>query len=163
MCIQAIDRRLLKAKTYTNRPRVPALKRCPKWKVGKLWKSSRWPTERLFGAFPCFRPLIDSEINLFFCRSIVNGLRADDAESLYQNRVSMSSEFSGLGGAHDDEGEQLFFKEHTRSPSKASNNSNSNLARRKTLAAQQSASANRPETKVQSPNKHNLDDENVRN
>lgn len=77
---------------------------------------------------------------LMFNRQIVNGLRADDAESIFQHRVSFSSEFSG--GAHDSDGEQLFFKEHTRNASKGSNMSN--FVRKKTA----SPALNRPETKV---------------
>jgi len=73
--------------------------------------------------------------------SIVNGLRADDADSIYQRRVSVNSEFSGVG--HDSGAEQLFFKEHTRNASKSS--SVSNLVRRKTTGTH---TANRPETKV---------------
>ena len=70
----------------------------------------------------------------------MNGLRADDAESLFQHRVSFSSEFTG--GAHDSDGEQLFFKEHTRNASKSS--SISGFARKKTA----SPALTRPETKV---------------
>ena len=71
-------------------------------------------------------------------RSIVDGLRADDAESVYPRRSSFQSEFSA--GAHDSDGEQLFFKEHARTGSKGSNRSG--LFRRKTTGPA------RPETKV---------------
>lgn len=70
----------------------------------------------------------------------MNGLRADDAESIYQPRASFASEFSG--GAHESDGEQLFFKEHTRNISKGSNSSN--FVRGKAVAQ----TTNRPETKV---------------
>lgn len=84
-----------------------------------------------------------SQINLF-TRSIVNGLRADDAESVYQHRVSMASAFSEA--PHDGEGEQLFFKEHARNLSKGSSRSNLVLQRKATLTG--GSSRNRPETKV---------------
>lgn len=76
----------------------------------------------------------------------MNGLRADDAESIFNHRVSVASAFSE-GPAEGDAGsEQLFFKEHGRSSSKGSNRSNTNTLQRKgTLTG---ASKNRPETKV---------------
>ncbi|EJD05954.1 uncharacterized protein FOMMEDRAFT_132375 [Fomitiporia mediterranea MF3/22] len=73
--------------------------------------------------------------------SIVNGLRADDVESIYQRRGSVDSDYSSMP-LQDSESEQLFFKEHARTGSKGSNISISNFARRK---SQQAA---RPETKV---------------
>ncbi|TDL27580.1 hypothetical protein BD410DRAFT_762665 [Rickenella mellea] len=73
--------------------------------------------------------------------SIVNGLRGDDSESVYQNRISVASEFSV--SPQESEGDhQLFFKEHVRNTSKGSNTSF--LSRKKTL----NAGLNRPETKV---------------
>ena len=87
-----------------------------------------------------------SQIKLL-TRSIVNGLRADDAESVYQHRVSMASAFSEA--PHDGEGEQLFFKEHARNLSKGSSRSNLVLQRKGTLTG--GSSRNRPETKVHIP------------
>ncbi|KAI5124490.1 hypothetical protein M0805_003017 [Coniferiporia weirii] len=71
--------------------------------------------------------------------SIVNGLRADDAESIYPRRGSLDSEYSSVP-PNDGDTEQLFFKEHMRTGSKGS--SVSNFAKRRSQAA------NRPETKV---------------
>ncbi|KAL5511529.1 hypothetical protein ACEPAH_4746 [Sanghuangporus vaninii] len=71
--------------------------------------------------------------------SIVNGLRAEDAESYYPRRGSLDSEYSNLP-THDSESEQLFFKEHERTGSKDSNIS--------TYARRKSRVAARPETKV---------------
>ena len=68
-------------------------------------------------------------------RSIVNGLRDDDAESFYDNRASFTSEYSA-------EGVKVFFKEHGRKGSKSSNTSL--LSRKK----QQNSASQRPETKV---------------
>jgi len=68
--------------------------------------------------------------------SIVNGLRDDEEESVYNGRQSFTSEYSGEGGV------QVFFKEqghgHGRSGSKGSMSS---FASRK-------KSGKRPETKV---------------
>lgn len=73
-------------------------------------------------------------------RSIVNGLRADDAESFYPRRGSFESELS-TSAPHDvSGGEQLFFKEHARAGSKGS--VTSNFGRRRSQIAA------RPETKV---------------
>lgn len=72
-------------------------------------------------------------------RSIVNGLRDDDAESFYPNRASFVSEYSFREPSS--EGVQLFFKEHGRKTSKDSNSSF--LSRRKTQQGPR-----RPETKV---------------
>ena len=69
-------------------------------------------------------------------RSIVNGLRDDDAESFYDNRASFASEYSGEGGF------RVFFKEHGRKGSKGSNTSL--LSRKK----HQASTSQRPETKV---------------
>ena len=75
-------------------------------------------------------------------RSIVNGLRDPDAleaeESFYGNRASFLSEYS----MRDDEGVQVYFKEHARKGSKDS--ASSFLSRRKT----QQEPSKRPETKV---------------
>ena len=68
-------------------------------------------------------------------RSIVNGLRDDDAESFYDNRASFTSEYST-------EGVRVFFKEHVRKTSKSS--TTSLLSRKK----QQGSASQRPETKV---------------
>lgn len=74
------------------------------------------------------------------CRSIVNGLRADDAESFYPRRGSFESELS-TSAQHDVNGsEQLFFKEHVRTGSKGSIVSNPGRRR--------SQMPVRPETKV---------------
>ncbi|KAI0253857.1 hypothetical protein BJV78DRAFT_134414 [Lactifluus subvellereus] len=69
--------------------------------------------------------------------SIVNGLRDDDEESFYGNRASFVSEYS----LRDNEGVQVFFKEHGRTGSKDSQASF--LSRRKTPQGPK-----RPETKV---------------
>lgn len=69
--------------------------------------------------------------------SIVNGLRDDDEESFYGNRASFVSEYS----LRDNEGVQVFFKEHGRKGSKDSQASF--LSRKKTTQ-----SSKRPETKV---------------
>jgi serine/arginine repetitive matrix protein 2 len=72
-------------------------------------------------------------------RSIVNGLRDEDAESFYDNRASFASEYSG-------EGVKVSFKEHGRKSSKSSNTS---FVSRKAMKPSSSASASqRPETKV---------------
>lgn len=68
-------------------------------------------------------------------RSIVNGLRDDDGESVYDGRASFTSEYSA-------EGVKVFFKEHGRKASKSSNTSL--LSRKK----QQPSASQRPETKV---------------
>ncbi|KAJ4488031.1 hypothetical protein J3R30DRAFT_882868 [Lentinula aciculospora] len=67
--------------------------------------------------------------------SIVNGLRDDDVESLYAGRTSFQSDYD------NDEGVQVFVKDHTRTGSKGS--SSSYLSRRKIVQGK-----NRPETKV---------------
>ena len=54
-------------------------------------------------------------------RSIVNGLRDDDPEAAYPNRVSLTSEYSMQESSS--EGVQVFFKEHTRGDSKSSTGS----------------------------------------
>lgn len=69
--------------------------------------------------------------------SIVNGLRDDDEESFYGNRASFVSEYS----LRDNEGVQVFFKEHGRKGSKDSQASF--LSRKKPTQG-----AKRPETKV---------------
>lgn len=66
-----------------------------------------------------------------FYRSIVNGLRDDDAESAYGDRASFTSEYS------QNEAVKVFFKEHGRKSSKGS--ATSFLSRKKNP---------RPETKV---------------
>ena len=71
-------------------------------------------------------------------RSIVNGLRDDDEESFYGNRASFVSEYS----LRDNEGVQVFFKEHGRKGSKDSQAS-SFLSRKKPTQG-----SKRPETKV---------------
>jgi len=68
--------------------------------------------------------------------SIVNGLRDDDADSEYAGRSSFQSDY-------DDEGLQVYVRDHTRQGSKGSNSSF--LSRKKLLPAQ---GKNRPETKV---------------
>lgn len=68
-------------------------------------------------------------------RSIVNGLRDDDTESLYASRTSFASEYSVREGT--DEGVQVFFKEHARK------NSGASFPRKKPLPGMA-----RPETKV---------------
>ncbi|KAF5391275.1 hypothetical protein D9757_001961 [Collybiopsis confluens] len=67
--------------------------------------------------------------------SIVNGLRDDDTDSLYAGRSSFQSDFE------NEEGVQVFVKDHTRSGSKGSNAS---ILSRKKLTQPK----NRPETKV---------------
>ena len=71
-------------------------------------------------------------------RSIVNGLRDEDIESVSPRRISVNSDYSVIPPEGED---QLFFKEHARSNSKGSNISF--LARKRNNPA-----ANRPETKV---------------
>ena len=71
-------------------------------------------------------------------RSIVNGLRDDDDESVYGNRASFVSEYS----LRDNEGVQVFFKEHGR---KGSKDSQASFLSRKKPTTQGSK---RPETKV---------------
>jgi len=56
-----------------------------------------------------------------FDRSIVNGLRDDDAESAYPSRVSFASEYSAQEPNGDNV--QVMFKESARSESRTSNNS----------------------------------------
>jgi serine/arginine repetitive matrix protein 2 len=68
--------------------------------------------------------------------SIVNGLRDDDVESAYGGRASFASEYSTREPNND--GVQVFFKEHTRKGS-----GSSFLSRKKTLQGK-----GRPETKV---------------
>jgi hypothetical protein len=70
--------------------------------------------------------------------SIVNGLRDDDEESVYGNRASFVSEYS----LRDNEGVQVFFKEHGR---KGSKDSQASFLSRNKKTAQ---GAKRPETKV---------------
>ncbi|KAJ3757176.1 hypothetical protein EV360DRAFT_46599 [Lentinula raphanica] len=67
--------------------------------------------------------------------SIVNGLRDDDVESLYTGRTSFQSDYD------NDEGVQVFVKDHTRTGSKGS--TSSYVSRRKIVQGK-----NRPETKV---------------
>ncbi|KAH9063722.1 hypothetical protein EDB83DRAFT_2519878 [Lactarius deliciosus] len=69
--------------------------------------------------------------------SIVNGLRDDDEESFYGNRASFVSEYS----LRDNEGVQVFFKEHGR---KGSKDSQASFVSRKKPAQ----GPKRPETKV---------------
>jgi hypothetical protein len=83
--------------------------------------------------------LIDQDAH----RSIVNGLRDDDAESFYGNRTSFLSEYSMRETGND--GVQVFFKEHSRKVSKDSGDSY--VSRRKTQQ-----SPKRPETKVKISN-----------
>lgn len=72
-------------------------------------------------------------------RSIVNGLRDDDVESLYASRSSFASDYSPAEpGAN---GVQVLFKEHNRTGSKGS--TSSFLSRKKSNTGK-----NRPETKV---------------
>lgn len=75
-------------------------------------------------------------------RSIVNGLRGEDTESIYQRRISAASELSAY--TPDGEVEQLFFKEHVRTGSKGS--TNSFLSRKRNPAP--GKVDQRPETKV---------------
>ena len=77
----------------------------------------------------------------FLARSIVNGLRDDDAESFYGNRASFASEYSLR--ETNSEGVQVYFKEHARTSSKDSGNS---FTPRKKPSGQ--INNNRPETKV---------------
>lgn len=77
-------------------------------------------------------------IELFIHRSIVNGLRDDDEESVYGNRASFVSEYS----LRDNEGVQVFFKEHGRKGSKDSQASFLSRNKKTTQASK------RPETKV---------------
>ncbi|KAG7092396.1 hypothetical protein E1B28_008753 [Marasmius oreades] len=70
---------------------------------------------------------------------IVNGLRDDDADSLYTGRTSFASDYD------NDEGVQLFFKEHARSGSKGS--ASSFISRRKSVKGN-GGNAVRPDTKV---------------
>jgi serine/arginine repetitive matrix protein 2 len=75
-------------------------------------------------------------------RSIVNGLRDDDEESVYTGRASRASFASEYSTRENSEGGlQVFVKEHGRTGSKGSNASF--LSRKRTLQGQQ-----RPETKV---------------
>jgi hypothetical protein len=71
--------------------------------------------------------------------SIVNGLRDDDAESIYASRTSFASDYSMQ--QPQAEGVQVLFKEHARAGSKGSNSSF--LSRKR-----HSSGKNRPETKV---------------
>lgn len=68
----------------------------------------------------------------------MNGLRDEDAESLYASRSSIASDFSA--SQSNAEGVQVLFKEHARAGSKGSNSSF--LSRKKSLGK------SRPETKV---------------
>ncbi len=68
-------------------------------------------------------------------RSIVNGLRDDDVESLYTGRSSFQSDYE------NDESVQVVVREHTRAGSKGSNSSF--FTRKKVPQGK-----NRPETKV---------------
>ncbi|KAK1232267.1 hypothetical protein PQX77_004641 [Marasmius sp. AFHP31] len=70
---------------------------------------------------------------------IVNGLRDDDAESMYTGRTSFASEYD------NDDSVQLFFKEHQRTGSQGSGNSF--FSRRKSVKGKGGGQA-RPETKV---------------
>lgn len=70
----------------------------------------------------------------------MNGLRDEDAESMYASRTSFASDYS-VAPQQTAEGVQVLFKEHARTGSKGS--SSSFLSRKKT-----SAGKNRPETKV---------------
>ncbi|THU90683.1 hypothetical protein K435DRAFT_726332 [Dendrothele bispora CBS 962.96] len=67
--------------------------------------------------------------------SIVNGLRDDDVESIYTGRTSFASDYD------NDEGVQVFVKDHTRSGSKGSNSSF--ISRKKIIQGK-----SRPETQV---------------
>lgn len=75
----------------------------------------------------------------------MNGLRADDAESIYNRRVSVASGFSEAPLESEGSGDQLFFKEHNRNTSKGSNRTGM-LSRKGTLTG--GPTKNRPETKV---------------
>lgn len=75
----------------------------------------------------------------WYYRSIVNGLRDEDAESSYASRSSFASDNSMQP---QPDGVQVFFREHGRAGSKGSNSSF--LARKKFSPGQ-----SRPETKVQ--------------
>jgi serine/arginine repetitive matrix protein 2 len=79
-------------------------------------------------------------------RSIVNGLREDDVEEVYDSRQSFASDFSSEQSA---EGAQLFFKEHTRQASKGSNHSF--LTRMYKKPRSPTTGHFRPETKVRAP------------
>ncbi|KAL0071466.1 hypothetical protein AAF712_001323 [Marasmius tenuissimus] len=70
---------------------------------------------------------------------IVNGLRDDDAESIYTGRTSFASEYD------NDDSVQLYFKEHQRTGSQGS--TNSFFSRRKSVKGKGGGQA-RPETKV---------------
>lgn len=74
-----------------------------------------------------------------YIRSIVNGLRDEDAESVYASRNSFASDYSMQPPNGD--GVQVVFKEHNRAGSKGSNSS---FLSRKRLPT----GKNRPETKV---------------
>jgi len=67
----------------------------------------------------------------------VNGLRDDDVESIYTGRTSFASDYD------NEEGVQVFVKDHTRSGSKGSNSSF--ISRKKIIQ-----SKSRPETQVSS-------------
>lgn len=72
-------------------------------------------------------------------RSIVNGLRDEDEESIYASRTSFTSEFSARDGNSD--GMQVYVKEHRRN---ASNGSGTSFTSRRRLLHGKA----RPETKV---------------
>ncbi len=72
-------------------------------------------------------------------RSIVNGLRDEDEESIYASRTSFTSEFSARDGNPD--GMQVYVKEHRRN---ASNGSGTSFTSRRRLLHGKA----RPETKV---------------
>lgn len=104
---------------------------------------SSWLTVRQYGTslpgIPRERYRLIISLSFKTIRSIVNGLRDDDAESLYMNRASFVSDYSYRDPG---EGVQLFIKEHARKGSKDS--TSSFLSRRKT----QQQAPRRPETKV---------------
>ena len=72
-------------------------------------------------------------------RQIVNGLRDEDAESIYTGRTSFASEYD------NDDSVQLYFKEHQRSGSQGSQSSF--FSRRKSVKGKGGGQV-RPETKV---------------
>lgn len=72
-------------------------------------------------------------------RNIVNGLRDDDLESVYNSRASFASEYSTREPT--EEGVKVYFKEHGRAVSKGSNSSF--VPRKKSQAEK-----GRPETAV---------------
>lgn len=135
-CILAIDLEALSLSSLKRQRMV-----CLRLRRVKPSKSLNWLTEKQSGLF-------HEHVSIYRCsyllsRSIVNGLRAEDTESLYQRRASFDSEYS-YGQPGDGDTEQLFFKEHNhqRTGSKSSNSSHLNRRR------SHQAAANRPETKV---------------